>query len=256
MKIGTIFFVFLLLTAVGIAGATAKTGDSDNGLGQQVQNQTQTKIQDRLQDMQNLIQNKTPDQERAWNRTQDQLNEQARLRNQTRAVNVTILHQQIQERKLEQEQAGLPAGQQRVTARYSNVSAFVHILLNESQNNALFGDGARGIGSQVSEYARQFNNSLQAQIQAEERIEKRNAVVRFFAGGDQAAAATLEQETVRNQERIQEMQQLITQCQDCDARIMELLQAQLQEMEGVQTRLQLLAVKEKQDRGIFGWLQK
>ena len=256
MKIGTIFFVFLLLTAVGIAGATAKTGDSDNGLGQQVQNQTQTKIQDRLQDMQNLIQNKTPDQERAWNRTQDQLNEQARLQNQTRAINVTILHQQIQERKQAQEQAGLPAGQQRVTARYSNVSAFVHILLNESQNNALFGEGAGGIGSQVSEYARQFNNSLRAQIQAEERIENRNAVVRFFAGGDQAAAGTLEQETVRNQERIREMQQLITQCQDCDAQIMELLQAQLQEMEGVQTRLQLLAAKEKQDRVIFGWLRK
>jgi len=28
------------------------------------------------------------------------------------------------------------------------------------------------------------------------------------------------------------MQQLITQCQDCDAQIMELLQAQLKEMEG------------------------
>ena len=238
MKLCTIFFIFLLLTAVGVAGATAKTEGPDNGLGQQVQNQTQIQVQDRLQNMQNLIQNKT------------------------RAINVTILHprhkalKQIQERKQAQEQAGLPTDQQRVTARYSNVSAFVHILLNESQNNALFGDGARGIGPQVSEYARQFNNSLQAQVQAEERIEKRNAVVRFFAGGDQAAAGTLEQETVRNQERIQEMQQLITQCQDCDAQIMELLQAQLKEMEGVQTRLQLLAEKEEQDRGIFGWFRK
>jgi hypothetical protein len=37
---------------------------------------------------------------------------------------------------------------------------------------------------------------------------------------------------------------------------MEMLQEQLQEMEQVQTRLQLLAAKEKQDRGIFGWVRK
>ena len=256
MKIGIILLIFLILTAVGVAGTTAKTGDPDDGMGQQVQNQTLTRIQERLQDTQNLIQNKTQGQEQARNRTQDLLNEQARLQNQTRAINVTILHQQIQERKQAQEQTGLPADQQRVTARYSNVSAFVHILLNESQNNALFGEGAGGIGSQVSEYARQFNNSLRAQIQAEERIENRNAVARFFTGGDEAAAGTLKQETIRNQERIQEMQHLITQCQDCDAHIMEMLREQLQEMERVQTRLLQLAEKENQDKGIFGWLWK
>ena len=256
MKIGIILLIFLILTAVGVAGATAKTGGPDDGMGQQVQNKTQTQIQDRLQDTQNLIQNKTQEQEQARNRTQDQLNEQARLQNQTRAMNVTILHQLLQERKKAQEQAGLPADQQRVTARYSNVSAFVHILLNESQNNALFGEGTRGIGSQISEYAQQFNNSLRAQIQAEERIDNRNAVARFFTGGDEAAAGTLEQETIRNKERIQEMQQLITQCQDCDPQIIEMLQEQLQEMERVQTRLQQLAQKENQDKGIFGGLWK
>ena len=67
---------------------------------------------------------------------------------------------------------------------------------------------------------------------------------------------TLEQESIRNQERIQEMQQLITQCQDCDASVKEMLQEQLQEMEQTQTRLQQVAQNEKQDRGIFGWLWK
>lgn len=246
MKTRSILIVLLILTAVGVAGATAKMGGPDNGMGQQVQNQSQA--QDRIPGMQNPVRNQTQQQE--------QLNEQVRLQNQTKAMNVTILQQQLQDRKQEQEQARLSAGQQGVSARYSNVSAFVHFLLNESQNNALFGEGPRGIGPQVSEHARQFNNSLQAQIQAEERIESRNAFVHFFAGGDEGAAMTLEQESIRNQERIQEMQQLIIQCPDCDAPVKEMLQEQLQEMERTQTRLQQVAQKEKQDKGIFGWLWK
>jgi len=253
MKTGTILLVFLILAAAGVAGAAAKTDGPDNGMGLQVQDPSQ----DRLQDTQNPIRNQTPEEDRAQNRTQDQLQDvQNPIRNQTRAMNVTLLQQQLQERKQEQEQAGLPADQQRVVARYSNVSAFVHLLLNESQNNALLGDGPGGIGPQVSGYAREFNNSLQVQIQAEERIENRNALVRFFAGGDEAAATTLEQETARNQVRILEMQQLIAQCQDCDVPVKEMLQEQLHEMETVQTRLQQLAQNEKQDKGIFGWLWK
>jgi hypothetical protein len=113
-----------------------------------------------------------------------------------------------------------------------------------------------GIGPQVAEYAREFNNSLQAQIRAEERIENRNTFVRFFVGGDEEAAGILEQETLRNQDRIQQMQQLINQCQDCDPQIQQLLQEQLQEMDQQQTRLQQLAQNEKQDKGVFGWLWK
>jgi hypothetical protein len=267
MKAVTILLVFLILTVAGVAGAAAQTGNQNSGAGQQVQDQAQ----DRLQEMQNPIRNQTQAEDRAQNRTQDQLqdtqnpvknqtqeqlNEQTRLENQTRAMNVTILQQQLQERKQVEAQSQLPADQQRVVARYSNVSAFVHLLLNESQNNALLGEGTGGIGPQVSGFAREFNNSLQNQIQAEERIENRNAVVRFFAGGDEAAATTLEQETARNQERIQEMQQLIAQCQDCDISVKEMLQEQLKEMETEQTRLSQLAQNEKQDKGIFGWLWK
>jgi hypothetical protein len=185
---------------------------------------------------------------------QDQTRERESYQNQTRAVNVTLLHQQIQERKQEQDQklAGLPLEQQRVTARYSNVSAFVHVLLNETQTREMLG----GVGPQVAAYAREFNNSLQSQIRAEERIETRNAFVRFFVGGDEEATGILEQETIRNQERIQQMNQLITQCQDCDPQIQQILQEQIQEMEQQQTRLQQLAQKEKQDKGVFGWLWK
>jgi hypothetical protein len=261
MTIRTILIVFLILAVVGVTSVMANAGNPNEGMGQQAQNQTQAQVQDQIQEP---LQNQT--QEQAQNRTQEQLNDQIqvqiqdqtqereRLQNQTRTMNVTQLHQQIQERKQEQYQlhAGLPPEQQRMMARYSNVSAFVYVLLNESQTQEMLG----GIGPQVATYAREFNNSLQAQIRAEERIGTRNTFVRFFVGGDEEAAGTLEQETIRNQERIQQMQQLITHCQDCDPQIQQLLQEQLQEMEQQQTRLQQLAQKEKQDKGVFGWLWK
>jgi hypothetical protein len=257
MNIRTILIVFFILAVVGVASVTANAGGPSNSMGEQPQNQTQAQVQDQIQEQ---LQNQT--QEQAQNRTQEQLNDQVqdqnrekqRIQNQTRAVNVTQLHQQIQERRQEQqqEQVGLPPEQQRVMARYSNVSAFVSVLLNESQTREMLG----GIGPQVAEYAREFNNSLQAQIRAEERIENRNTFVRFFVGGDEEAAGILEQETLRNQDRIQQMQQLINQCQDCDPQIQQLLQEQLQEMDQQQTRLQQLAQNEKQDKGVFGWLWK
>jgi len=248
MKVRTILLVLLILAAIGVAVVAAKAGSPDNGMGQQVRNENQT--QDQFQNMQEPVRNQTREQEPAQNRTRDQ----DRLQNQTQGRNVTLLHQQIQERK--QEQANQSAEQQRVHARYSNVSAFVHMLLNESQNRELLGEGPNGIGPQVSEYAREFNNSVRAQIQAEERIQNRNAFVRFFAGGDEDAARILEQETIRNQERILEMQQLINQCEDCDPQVKEMLEEQLQEMVALQTRLQQLAQKEKQDKGVVGWLWK
>ncbi len=257
MKLRAIILVVFLLLAAGVAVTAARSDGSDTDMGDQEQNQEQ--IRDPLQDP---IQNQTREQSenRTQNRTQEQLEEQDRIQEQERLriQNVTELQEQIQERKQEQEQiqAQLPADQQRVLARYSNVSAFVHILQNESRTRALLGEGPNGIGPQVSEYAREFNNSLQAQIQAEERIANRNAVIRLFAGGDKEAAGILKQETIQNQERIQQMQQLITQCQECDPQLRALLQTELQQMELQQTRLQQLAQTERQDRGLFGWLWK
>jgi bacterioferritin-associated ferredoxin len=253
-KTEKILLIFLILAAVAVTGVLAKGGGPDNGMGLQVQNQSQ--VQDRLSDVQNPIRNQSQDQERVRDQIQVQQTGQVRLQNQTRAMNVTLLHQQLQEQIQEQEHAGRSPDQQRVFAHYSNVSAFVHLLLNESQNNALLGEGPGGIGPQVSDYARQFNNSLQVQLQAEERIGNRNGIVRFFSGGDAEAAGTLEQETIRNQGRIQAMTQLINQCQDCDGQVKEMLQEQLQNMEMEQTRLLQLAQQEKQDKGIFGWFQR
>jgi hypothetical protein len=110
-----------------------------------------------------------------------------------------------------------------------------------------------GIGPQVSQIAKEFNNSVQATIKAEERIENRNRLVKLFAGGDEEAAGILEQEMERNQERIQQLSQLSEQCA-CGDEVKAVLQEQITKMEQEQSRLQQIAQGEKQARGIFGWL--
>jgi hypothetical protein len=242
MKYRAVLLVLLVLV-IGVAAVSANGGDAGDGMGQQVQNQTRDPAQDQLQN-QTLEQSK--DQLR--NQTADQSRDQ--LHNQTRALNHTELHDQIQQRiqQLDRQQLNLSSNQRVVNQQYNNVSAFVHILLNDSDQ---FG----GIGPQVSQYAIQFNNSIQAEIQAQERIQNRNTIVRFFAGGDEVAAGELEQQVNQTRLRIQEFQQLIQQC-TCDPQVKELLQEQLQQMEQQQLQIRALAQQEIQDKGLFGWLWK
>jgi len=112
-----------------------------------------------------------------------------------------------------------------------------------------------GIGPQVSEIAREFNNSVQATIRAKERIQSRNRIIRFFAGGDEEAAQEIEEQVIQNRERIRQLQQLALQC-ECEEEVRALLQEQIQNMEQEQTRLQQLAQNEKKVKGLFGWLWK
>jgi hypothetical protein len=112
-----------------------------------------------------------------------------------------------------------------------------------------------GIGRQVSDMARQFNNSVQATIQAEEKIQARDWFSRFFFGGDENAAAEIEAELERNRDRLQNMTRLLDGC-SCDQQVKAMLQEQVQNLQQEQTRLQELAQQEKQSKGLFGWLWK
>ena len=101
----------------------------------------------------------------------------------------------------------------------------------------------------------EFNNSVQATIRAEERIQTRNFILSFFFGGDEQAAGEIEQEVNMNQERIQELTQLMNQC-ECDNEVKAMLQEQIQNMEQEQNRLQELAQEQKKSKGLLGWLWK
>ena len=109
----------------------------------------------------------------------------------------------------------------------------------------------RSFEQNLSELENEWNQSVRVTLQAEERIRSRSSVVRFFLGGDAEAARNLEQQLEQNQVRIQEMEQLVEQCQ-CSDGVKELLREQIRGMVQEQDRLRSLARLELEDRGIFG----
>ena len=180
------------------------------------------------------------------------INETIRVqqREEVRAQSVSKLQELVQQREQEmnQEIQTLEEHQQLIYQNQNRVRLAVQSLFAMEE---LVGS----IGPQVSQIAEELNTSVQATIQAEERIQARNTIVRFFAGGDEAAAQELEHQVIQNQERIRELQQLQEEC-DCDEEVRTILQEQIQNVEQEQTRLQQVAQDELNDKGLFGWLWK
>ena len=169
---------------------------------------------------------------------------------QTMARNTTELRQMIQEREQEMNQSmqGLKEELKEMYQNQNRVRLAVHALLAMENLTG-------GIGRNVSQIAREFNNSVQASIRAEERIQTRNMLMRFFFGGDEQAAEEMEQEVNRNRERVQELRRLMQGC-ECAEEVKAMLQEQIRNMEQEQNRIQELAQNEKKSKGIFGWLWK
>ncbi len=155
---------------------------------------------------------------------------------------------QTKQQELDQEMTGKSEKEQNVLKNQNEVRLAVHALLEMK-------DEIGGIGPQVSEIAKQFNNSVQATIKAEEKIQTRSSFSRFFAGGDKKAAEELEAEVNANKAKVEELKQLKEQC-ECDEETKALMQEQIQAMEREQERLGELAQKEKKSKGFFGWLWK
>ena len=169
---------------------------------------------------------------------------------QTMARNTTELRQMIQEREQEMNQSmqGLKEELKEMYQNQNRVRLAVHALLAMENLTG-------GIGRNVSQIAREFNNSVQASLRAEERIQTRNMLMRFFFGGDEQAAEEMEQEVNRNRERVQELRRLMQEC-ECAEEVKAMLQEQIRNMEQEQNRIEELAQNEKKSKGIFGWLWK
>jgi len=212
----------------GSQSSSSGAGQTDQGTGQGQQVQTEQNTSN-----QGAFQNLT-------------VQTQTKLR--TRARNVTELREMIQERQQEmnQEMLNLTQHQQNIYQNQNRVRLAVHAFLAMENLTG-------GIGQNVSQIAREFNNSIQATIRAEERIQVRNMLVKFFMGGDQESAGEIEQEVNRNQLRIQSLEQLRDQC-NCTTEVRVMIQEQIQNMQLEQTRLQELSQNEIQNRGLFGWM--
>ncbi len=169
---------------------------------------------------------------------------------QIKAGNSAELGQMIQQRQQEmsQELQELGAGQQNIFKNQNRVRLAVHSLLAME-------DIVGGIGPQIREIARDFNNSVQTTMRAEQKAQERNWFTRFLFGGDEEAAGELEQEVIANRERIQTLKQLKDKC-DCDDPVRITMQEQIQNIEQEQNRMQQLAQAEKNNKGLLGWLWK
>lgn len=106
-------------------------------------------------------------------------------------------------------------------------------------------DREGGIGQQVREIARDFDNSVQATITAEEKIERRSKIKRLFAGGDEEAALEIESRLKIRREKIEQLKTLREGANEEDGAILE---EKIQTMEEEQTRLGQLAIKEKSSK--------
>jgi len=166
------------------------------------------------------------------------------------AQSTVELQSMVQEREMvmEQEMANATDSEKKVLQNQNQVRSAVHALLAME-------DLVGGIGPQVSEIARGFNNSVQATINAEEKMQNRNAVESFFFGGDEVAAQEMEQEVVQNMARIQELNTLMADC-NCTQEVRAVMQEQVQAMETEQNRLQDVAEEQKANKGLIGWLFK
>ena len=231
------------------AGAQAEDSQQGQGTdqGQQVQTGTEQQTQNRGEEQQ--IQTEQQTQTREGEQEEGPGQQNFILENQQKARTMTEAREIVQQKKqaMNQEMQGLSNVQQKVYQNQNKVREAVHALLSLE-------DLAPGIGPQVSQIAREFNNSVQATIIAEEKIQKRNAFVRFFIGGEKNAAEDIEQELNQNRQRIQELKQLREECASGEE-IKAMMQEQIQNMEQEQERLQQLTNREKSVQGVFGWVR-
>jgi len=244
-KIIISFLVFTLFGSVAIAASSEDADPKGSDTSAKIENSQQDRGTGQDQQVQTEQQTQTKEGEKEEGSGQQNLI----LGNQQRARTMTEAREMVKERKQEmaQEIKGLSNIQQKVYQNQNKVREAVHALLSLE-------DLAPGIGSRVSDIARGFNNSVQATIIAEEKIQKRNAFVRFFIGGEKNATEDMEQEVKQNQQRIQELKQLREESVGGEE-FKAMMQEQIQKMEEEQVRLQQLADKENSANGVFGWVR-
>lgn len=253
--IPTLFLAASISLAQGPQGGPETDNNSENpnqeqsqegqGTGEGQQVQTEQEIQNQGEEENIMIQEREQEQVQEEEQGSDDLII-APPGSQKKAQTVNELKAKMQEKEQEmnQETQQLQEKQQKVYQNQNQVRLAVHSLLGME-------DLVGGIGPQVSQVAQDFNNSVQATIRAEEKIQNRNRIVRFFAGGDREAAGEIEQEVNRNRERIQQLRQLKEQC-DCDNEVQAIFQEQIMNMEQEQNRLDQLAQNEKEYQWVLG----
>ncbi len=171
---------------------------------------------------------------------------------QSKSEQMAQVKQTVREKKqqLDREVAGMNNNRdkQKVFQNQNQVRLAVHSLLALENLTG-------GIGKQVSQIAREFDNSIQSTLRSEEKVQTRAGVSRFFFGGDEESADEILGQVTRNQARIQQLNQLMLEG-GLDEDVKAMVQEQIRIMQQEQERLRLMAQQEKNSKGLFGWLWK
>ncbi|WOF15798.1 hypothetical protein F1737_03365 [Methanoplanus sp. FWC-SCC4] len=179
---------------------------------------------------------KTPKEVETQNRPQNTSGKQVEVKERIRLKQQEIL----------MEHANLSVKEQSKLKNQNQIRVAVHTLLMAEDI-----DG--GIGSQISAIAKEYNNSVKNTYSAEERIQNRDALSYFFFGGDKDASGEILRNIEQNQQRIENLNQLISEC-DCDDELRLMLQEQITALEKEQNRLRLMAQDELNNKGLLGGL--
>ena len=153
----------------------------------------------------------------------------------TLAHNVTEWRSEIRaEHDADYAQIGnLAEGQRRGLDHMYDSQVAAHALM-EMRN--LTGD----IGPRVADIAEDLNTSAGTVQPLEERIQDRNAVIRFFAGGDRDAADQINDQVAQNQQRIQDLEGLMANA-SLQPDVQQAMQDQITTLQTEQARLSDLA---------------
>lgn len=152
---------------------------------------------------------------------------------------------EVRKRELDQEAASTTAADRGIVENANPVRLGVHALL---ASKVLLG----GIGPQVSQIAKEMNNSIATTTNAEAEIQARGFWTTLLFGGDSAAADVISQEVARNQQNIDRLTALLNQA-NVSADIQVTLKAQIAAIQDAQARLQALAQSEQSQWGLFSW---
>ena len=139
-------------------------------------------------------------------------------------------------------------GQIKAQEHRSMVANFVQELLETAD------DMEGGVGEQVRTIARQQNQAEEKTIQAMETVQNRNRVKTFLIGSDYKNLGALRSEMVQTRNRLRQLNQLMENVENEEARLR--LENQIQEMEQEQTRIEEFIKGEEGRFSLFGWLVK
>lgn len=168
-------------------------------------------------------------------------------RDDDRASSLGELRQKIELRKqeLDDEEASSTPETRDFMKNANPVRLAVHALLASK-------DLIGGIGGQVSEIAKQMNDSVATTTEVEMKIKTRGFITRLLFGGDSTSADIIAKEAAKNQANITKLTDLLNQA-NVSADVQVTLKAQIAALQTAQTRLQTLAEREQKAWGLFSW---